>query len=63
MRWIANFAEENPEVPIMSKRTVKPRKEIVEGVRDVIKDWRRTATELQIPHKLLGAYSMRCDEL
>ena len=30
MRWIANFAEENPEVPIMSKRTVKPRKEIVE---------------------------------
>lgn len=30
MRWIANFAEENPEVLIMSKRTVKPRKEIVE---------------------------------
>ncbi len=30
MRWIANFAQDNPEVPIMSKRTVKPKKEIVE---------------------------------
>ena len=24
-RWIANFAEDNPEVPIMSKKTVKPK--------------------------------------
>ena len=37
--------------------------EIIEEVRAVIKDWRKTATELQIPLKLLGAYSMRWDEL
>jgi transposase len=24
-RWIANFASDNPEVPIMSKKTVKPK--------------------------------------
>ena len=36
--------------------------EIIEEVRAVIKDWRKTATELQIPLKLLGAYSMRWDE-
>ena len=37
--------------------------EIIEEVRATIKDWRKTATELQIPLKLLGAYSMRWDEL
>jgi hypothetical protein len=37
--------------------------EIVEEVRAVIKDWSKTATELQIPLKMLGAYSMRWDEL
>ena len=37
--------------------------EIIEEVRAAIKDWRKTATELQIPLKLLGAYSMRWDEL
>ena len=37
--------------------------EIIEEVRAVIKDWRKTATELQIPLKLLGAYSMRWDQL
>ena len=37
--------------------------EIIEEVRAVIKDWRKTATELQIPLKLLGTYSMRWDEL
>ena len=37
--------------------------EIVEDVRAAIKDWRRIATQLQIPLKLLGAYSMRWDEL
>jgi len=37
--------------------------EIIEEVRAVIKDWRKTATDLQIPLKLLGAYSMRWDEL
>ena len=36
--------------------------EIIEEVRDVIKDWRGTATQLQIPHKLLAAYSMRWDQ-
>ena len=35
----------------------------IKEVRAVIKDWRKTATELQIPLKLLGAYSMRWDEL
>ncbi|MBR1800425.1 MAG: HipA domain-containing protein [Bacteroidaceae bacterium] len=37
--------------------------EIIEEVRATIKDWRKTATELQIPLKLLGAYSMRWDQL
>ena len=37
--------------------------EIIEEVRTVIKDWRKTATELQISLKLLGSYSMRWDEL
>ena len=37
--------------------------EIIEEVRAVIKDWSKTATELQIPLKLLGSYSMRWDEL
>ena len=37
--------------------------EIIEEVRVAIKDWRKTAIELQIPIKLLGAYSMRWDEL
>ena len=33
--------------------------EIIEEVRTAIKDWRKTATELQIPLKLLGSYSTR----
>jgi serine/threonine-protein kinase HipA len=37
--------------------------EIIVEVRAAIKDWRKTATELQIPLELLGAYSMRWDEL
>ena len=37
--------------------------EIIEEVHAAIKDWRKTATGLQIPLKLLGAYSMRWDEL
>ena len=37
--------------------------EIIEQVRTAIKDWRKTATELQIPLKLLGSYSMRWDGL
>ena len=37
--------------------------EIIEEVRAVIKDWSKTANELQIPVKLLGSYSMRWDEL
>ena len=37
--------------------------EIIEEVRAVIKDWRKTATDMQIPLKQLGAYSMRWDEL
>ena len=37
--------------------------EIIEEVRIAIKDWRKTATELQISLKLLESYSMRWDEL
>ena len=37
--------------------------EIIEEVRSAIKDWRKTAEEQRIPLKLLGAYSMRWDEL
>lgn len=37
-------------------------KEIVEVVRAAIKDWRKTATQLQIPHKFLAAYSTRWDQ-
>ena len=41
----------------------KEAEEIVEGVRSVIKDWRKTATELQVPTRLLEAYSMRWDKV
>jgi serine/threonine-protein kinase HipA len=37
--------------------------EIIEEVRAAIKDWRKTAIELQIPIKQLGAFSMCWDEL
>ena len=35
--------------------------EIIEEVRAIIKDWRETATQLQIPHKILAAYSRLWD--
>ena len=37
--------------------------EIIEEVRAAIKDWRKTATSLQIPIKNLEPYSMRWDNL
>ena len=37
--------------------------EIIEEGRAVIKDWRKTATELKIPLKVLESYSIRWDEL
>ena len=37
--------------------------DIIEQVRATIKDWRKTATELQISPKLLQSYSKRWDEL
>ena len=37
--------------------------EIIEEVRAIIKDWRKTATELHLPLKLLGVYPLRWDEL
>ncbi len=37
--------------------------EIIEDVRAVIKDWRKTATELQITHKILEPYYNRWDNL
>ena len=36
--------------------------EIIEEVHAAIKDWRKTATELKIPIKLLESYSIRWDE-
>ena len=36
---------------------------IIEEVRTTIKDWRKTATELQISLKTLESYSMRWDNL
>ena len=36
---------------------------IIEEVRAVIKDWRKTASELQIPLKQLSSYSPRWEEL
>ena len=38
-------------------------KEIIEQVRTAIKDWRTTATELQISHKILESYCSRWDNL
>ena len=37
--------------------------EIIEEVRAAIKDWRTTATELQISHKILDSYCNRWDNL
>ena len=37
--------------------------EIIEEVRTAIKDWRKTATALQVPTKILEPYSMRWDNL
>ena len=37
--------------------------EIIEEVRSTIKDWRKTATELQISHKTLEPYCNRWDNL
>ena len=37
--------------------------EIIEEVRTTIKDWRKTATELQIPHKTLESYCNRWNSL
>lgn len=37
--------------------------EIIEGIRCAIKDWRKTASQLQIPNKVLAPYSTRWDEL
>ena len=36
--------------------------EIIEEVRTAIKDWRKTATELQISHKILESYFNRWDK-
>ena len=37
--------------------------EIIEEVRAAIKDWRKTATALQVPTKILEPYSMKWDNL
>ena len=37
--------------------------EIIEEVRCAIKDWRKTATELHISHKILDSYAMRWNQL
>ncbi len=38
-------------------------KDIIEEVRAAIKDWRKSATELQMPLKLLESFSIRWDKL
>lgn len=38
-------------------------KEIIVEVRSAIKNWRATATELQISHKILEPYCNRWDNL
>jgi serine/threonine-protein kinase HipA len=38
-------------------------KEIIEEVHTAVKDWRMTAAELQISHKILGPYCSRWDTL
>ena len=35
--------------------------EIIDEVRDAVKDWRKIATELQIPHKMFAPYCNRWD--
>ena len=47
-------------MPVLEQQEAK---DIIEEVRVAIKDWRKTATELQIPIKLLESYSIRWDEL
>ena len=37
-------------------------KDIIEEVRAAIKDWRKTATEQQIPTQLLESYSKRWED-
>lgn len=37
--------------------------EIIEEVRAAVKDWRKVASELQIPHKILSPYSREWDNL
>ena len=37
--------------------------EIIDEVRDAIKDWRKVATKLQIPHKVFELYCNRWDNL
>jgi serine/threonine-protein kinase HipA len=37
--------------------------DIIEEIQTAIKDWRKTAAELQIPIKLLESYSIRWNEL
>jgi serine/threonine-protein kinase HipA len=37
--------------------------EIIEEVRAAVKDWRKVASGLQIPYKILAPYSSRWDNL
>ena len=41
----------------------KEASEIIEEVRAAVKDWRKVASELQIPHRILAPYSSRWDSL
>ena len=36
--------------------------DIIEEIRSAIKDWRKTATQLQIPVRVLEQYSRRWDK-
>ena len=70
MRWIANFAEENPhKAPIMNKRSPKsepqvaqePQKELPEDVKELQAEVARLKKELRHEKMRADAYDMMID--
>jgi transposase len=69
-RWIANFASDNPEVPIMSKKTVKPkevfsepesRQELPDDVKALQAELARVKEELRKEKLRADAYDTMID--
>ncbi len=70
MRWIANFAEDNPhKVPIMKKRSIKPvpqieqepRADLPEDVKSLQEEVLRLKKELKQEKMRADAYDMMID--